>query len=366
MLIEKVICAASVLLVAFAGPVRAELDRYGVLIGRPVSNYLEPVAGEGRWPHYVVNVQTPAGLQRAVINVFSRADEQVLHREVKMEPFALRDPLGGTSKFTQYNGVFDKPDGVHLLPFNSQSGAATGGALDYLRHSDLIADTRNTPWSSVPLVVGGTSVPLWDSLLKNARRVYIFGEPYSNSDGTKGVHDVHQNQGNLATSGFALHDGRWQDGGMIVEYDPTPTWIPSTCGFVPMCSGGYWLSVPSRVLVVTRFQVQMDFSDKNGHGVAPTLVSYSGDGAASDGWVDYGPFWAGQLQVELDTLSGNPDVYLQTDMPAGEWSFRVRSMGVAGANEYIRDFVPSKWTYVRVKANGTPSQWNVRFKYLGP
>ncbi|MCC6561800.1 MAG: DUF2278 family protein [Xanthomonadales bacterium] len=335
----------------FAGSVRAELDDYGVVIGRPTSYYLEPAAGEGKWPHYVVNVDTPAGPQRAVINVYRRVGEQVMHREVAMAPFA------------GYNGIFSKPDGVHHLPFHVAAGADTGGALDYMRNSFLLGDIRTTPWSTAPLVSGGTSVPLWDSLMLNARRVYIFGEPYHNSDGSNGIHDVHQNQGNFAGASYSWLNGRWQDGGMIIEYDPSRIWIPRYCGFVPPCWGGFYLTIPNRTLVMTRFQVQQDFTDSNGHGVVPSQINYNGNSTVANGWVDYGPFWSGQMQVELDALSGNPDVYLQLGAPPTESSYRARSGAAGLGSEFLRDYAPLQWTYVRVRANGAASSWNIRFKY---
>ena len=53
---------------------------------------------------------------------------------------------------------------------------------------------------------------LFDRHLTVGAIVHAFGERY---DTGKGVHDVHQNQGNVAR--YADDDGVWQDGGLIIE-----------------------------------------------------------------------------------------------------------------------------------------------------
>jgi uncharacterized protein YukJ len=52
---------------------------------------------------------------------------------------------------------------------------------------------------------------LFDGHLELGATVHAFGERY---DTGKGVHDVHQNQGNIAR--YQDDDGVWQDGGLIV------------------------------------------------------------------------------------------------------------------------------------------------------
>ena len=52
--------------------------------------------------------------------------------------------------------------------------------------------------------------------------VHAFGEPWR-PDPTRGVHDVHQNQGNIRR--YADDDGVWQDGGLLVQTGATWTAI---------------------------------------------------------------------------------------------------------------------------------------------
>ncbi len=335
-----------------AGSAHAGLDNYGVVIGTPTAHFLEPAASEGNWPHYVVDVSTPEGNYRAVINMFSRKDEQVLHREVAMYPFG------------DYKGVFSMTDGLHYLPFNTGAGSATGGALDFERHPALLKDIGTTPWNTWPPVVGGTTVPVFDNLFAGAKRVYIFGEPYYNNPSSKGIHDVHQNQGNMPGTSFAALNGRYQDGAMIIEYAPSKVWIPRTCGVIPPCWGGYYWYIPNRTLVNTRFQVQRDFTDSAGMGINPTVVNYSGSAAAGAD-ATYGPFTVAQVQAELTTTSGNPDLYLQTGALPTDSSYRLLSKNAAGQTEFLRDN-PGGVVYLRVKANGAASSWNLKLSYLAP
>ncbi|UXI69972.1 YukJ family protein [Tahibacter amnicola] len=312
----------------------AALDDYGVVIGQPTAHYLEPVQGEGNWPHYVVEVATPEGPYRAVINVYSRADEQVLHREVAMSPYG------------NYRGIFGLSDGLHRLPFHTRTGAATGGALDFQRHPSLLKDIGDTPWNTWPPVENGNSVPAFDQLFAGVQRVYIFGEPYFNSNGSKGVHDVHQNQGNAAGTTFARLNGVYQDGAMILEYTPT------------------WSTEPERTLVMTRFQVQRDFTDRAGDGLVPSSSTANGS-ASSGGWVNYGPFNAGQIQVEVTTTAGNPDVYLRVGSRPTTSSYRLASRNAAGQNEFLRDNTGGS-TYIAVRANGAFSRWSIKTSWLPP
>ncbi len=336
----------------FTAPAFAALDNYGVVVGTPTAHYLEPAATEGNWPHYVVEINTPEGPYRAVINVFSRVDQQVLHREVAMAPLS------------SYNGVFSLSPGLHYLPFHTNANASTGGALDFARHPDLVRDIRNTPWNTTGPVVGMTSAPVFDNLFAGAQKVYVFGEPYFNSDGTKGIHDVHQNQGNTAGSSFAHLNGRWQDGAMILEYAPTRVYIPRICGFVPPCWGGFYFYLANRTLVQTRFVVQRDFTDNAGNGVNPLVNNFNAQSTVANGWVNYGPFNAGQLQIDLTSLSGNPDVYIQTGAWPTESSYRTSAVNASG-NEFLRDFVGAN-TYVSVRATGVASSWNLKVSYLNP
>ena len=67
---------------------------------------------------------------------------------------------------------------------------------------------------------------LFDKHLTRGARVYAFGEPWGPDrdrdpffefPNGRGIHDVHQNQGNIRR--YQRDDGVWQDGGLLVERD---------------------------------------------------------------------------------------------------------------------------------------------------
>jgi hypothetical protein len=330
----------------------AELnDGYGVLIGKPTSHGLE-APGLGQWPHYKVKVQTPSGTYDVAINMFSVVQNlgtQVAHRELFMNPA------------NDYRNVYRMSDGWHPLPYHHDANAAGSGALDFLRHSGIIGDITDEAWQQTPLIVDAdnnpntqNAVPQYDQLLATAKRVYIWGEPYTNG---LGVHNVHQNQGN--TDSFLQANGIWQDGGMIIENEPIV--INGYCVRYPCI---FPITIPNRVLVMTRFQVQADFSDYNGKGIAnPTQQTFAGSG--NNSWVSYGPFYgAGQLQVELTNVSGDPDIYSRAVSPPTLQNYSRRSSSNPGLPVFLRDYQPGPVPpqYVSVHANGA-SSWNIKIRY---
>lgn len=109
--------------------------------------------------------------------------------------------------------------------FLDLTGASALPALDFQR-SDILAETGNWRESDV---LDGSDLPepvaSLERLLRRASAanadVYIFGRRYS--DGTPGVHDVHQNQGSLrqflnnGVDDHNDHNDVWQDGAVLVD-----------------------------------------------------------------------------------------------------------------------------------------------------
>jgi uncharacterized protein YukJ len=93
--------------------------------------------------------------------------------------------------------------------------------LDYVR-GNLCTPEQFHP---LPLAKAGPDNDLNELLdrhLRRGARIYAFGEPWGPDDANdpffgfehgRGIHDVHQNQGN--TRQFRRDDGVWQDGGVI-------------------------------------------------------------------------------------------------------------------------------------------------------
>lgn len=106
--------------------------------------------------------------------------------------------------------VREFPVGWSELEKSSESGA-----LDYLR-GDLFHLKNGR---LLPHDIPGRKNDLIDVMMPVLRKacahgstVYLFGEPY---DDWKGIHNVHMNQGSEGK--FASRDGKWQDGGLIIE-----------------------------------------------------------------------------------------------------------------------------------------------------
>jgi uncharacterized protein YukJ len=97
------------------------------------------------------------------------------------------------------------------------------------RGLDYVRDTRCAPGDFRPLPAdrpgpGNDLSDLLDRVLRPGARVYVFGEPWGPDRAAdphfgfphgRGLHDVHQNQGNIAR--FRADDGVGQDGGLVVE-----------------------------------------------------------------------------------------------------------------------------------------------------
>lgn len=166
---------------------------YGVVIGKVKSHYIEDPDSEGRWPHYYIMVETPAGMYECAVNLKSRTENKIEYKEIK------------NLNKNDFSSILSKPDGFHRLESNSKSGA-----LDFIRHPGI----KN---ASIWKLENGTNViELMKSYLKEVTRIYIFGEPY---DRGLGIHNVHMNQGDKKGSVFAIENAIWQDGGVLLEYE---------------------------------------------------------------------------------------------------------------------------------------------------
>jgi Uncharacterized conserved protein (DUF2278) len=169
-------------------------DGYGVVVGSVSHHRIEPPDAEGRWPHYQIWVDTPAGEYECVVNLKSRTQTKIEYRDFRNVP---------RERFAH---VISKPSGFHQL-----ASSPTSGALDVVRHPGL-QDRGCTRWWRES---GLNAVRLIEYYLDNLTRLYVFGEPYVHGFG---VHNVHMNQGDPIGSEHAIENAIWQDGGLIFEY----------------------------------------------------------------------------------------------------------------------------------------------------
>lgn len=166
-------------------------EGYGVVIGPVRSHAPDPPPAAVRRHHYQINVQTPTGVYRCVVNVHSLPPSRVQYRFIQGADWRL------------FRRVLALDPGFHRLapsPFS--------GALDVVRHPYLRA-AMPRQWT---LADERTLTTLLRRALNQTWRVYIFGEPYIER---LGLHNVHVAQGDPPGSAYALENGPWQDGGIL-------------------------------------------------------------------------------------------------------------------------------------------------------
>ncbi|MDZ4782400.1 MAG: DUF2278 family protein [Planctomycetia bacterium] len=188
---------------------------YGVVIGTKHHYYRDPPNDYGQYFHGNVEVATSGGIYRCAIDVDSKQQPNgVEWRKVEMGLSTLK-------------GLTSLADGWHALLSNS-----TSGALDYIRADELhpkvgcvfaifnplfealrqaLQLAINPPWKQ------GTSIQALadlEPLLNSAKRLFIFGEPFTVG---VGVHNIHQNQGDPLGSQWWAENGIWQDGATLIQ-----------------------------------------------------------------------------------------------------------------------------------------------------
>lgn len=204
------------------------LSDYGVAIGTYVTFARDPQDQYGHWYHGHLTIYTPAGNYQSALDVDTPTGVGVSFKTVEHLD---------ASRFATISSL---SNGWHQL-----LSTPTSGALDYIRSELLLArcprrviTTRSSlnPWRfrfhwikeqvlwMLCLVLrqrrgwisstGDNALSTLEQLLPNCKRVFIFGEHYTNG---LGVHDVHMNQGDPSGSAWYASNGIWQDGGVVIQ-----------------------------------------------------------------------------------------------------------------------------------------------------
>jgi hypothetical protein len=368
----------------------ADLPDYGVVVGTVVydnisdialtkSPHLEPQQTEGKYPHYMFYVDSPSGRYQCVIDIFSRKNtssdkESIRYRVV---------PLGiGTQ---EWSSTLSLANGYHQLATD-----ADHGALDYARHPAINKDARTLTWKWDANFVVGEKLPTFDNLFKGVKRVWVFGQPYTSG---LGLHNIHQNQGNVPNSvlqapqgpdgeDHSAANGIWQDGGVILEYAPTKRWIPPLCKVgVPCKKKGHWLKVPNRKLLMTQFQVQEDFTlDTNatidnynlkaGDGYPPLYLydfritggptTISAGAPPMEGQHSNSSGISKKIQILVTPVSGHPVLYGRIGAPPTKQIYDAKSdQPIGGSPETIHSYSasPQHWYWRVFNVGTTPAEF---------
>lgn len=167
------------------------IDGYGVLAGVLSSYSCDADRPEGHYYHCTVTVRTPQGSYRCLVDLDSKSQEEGIEWNVV--------ELGRAS---EHPGA-ELPDAWHRLDARPDSGA-----VDYCRSPQF---RTVDGWRRGS---GRAAFRDLEGLLRHARRLFVYGEPFRTG---RGVHNIHQNQGDPPESRWAPENGPWQDGAVIVE-----------------------------------------------------------------------------------------------------------------------------------------------------
>ncbi|KUL25238.1 DUF2278 family protein [Chlorobium limicola] len=188
-------------------------DGYGVLAGTLHSYSCDRIKHDKQYYHCNIRIKAGPLIYRCPVDLDNKkSSDGIQWRVVEMGRTSLK-------------GISGLRDGWHALRSNPHSGA-----LDYYRSPELaptdecrLADddapdnVMSAPASGcIPwrYGIGAAAFRDLEPLLKHARRLYVFGEPFRNG---KGVHNIHQNQGDPPDSQWVGENGIWQDGCVVAE-----------------------------------------------------------------------------------------------------------------------------------------------------
>jgi hypothetical protein len=168
-------------------------DGYGVLVGTLHTYRCDAGHADGHYYHCTVIVSTPYGPYPCAIDLDSKANRDGIEWRI----VELGKPVRLLLNLIR--------DGWHSIG----GGEDGSGAIDYYRSPDLQGDDT---WKHG---TGHEAFMDLEALLRHSRRLFVYGEPFRN--GVHGVHNIHQNQGDPASSRWASENAPWQDGGLVVE-----------------------------------------------------------------------------------------------------------------------------------------------------
>lgn len=180
-------------------------DGYGVLAGALHSYSCDRAVSEGEYYHCNIRVKVRRIMYRCPVDLDGKKSVDGIQWRVV--------ELGMTS----LKGIAGMQDGWHFLRSDAHSGA-----LDYYRSGELtgsvagegegFGDLQACPsWRSGS---GADAFRDLEPLLKHSSRIYVFGEPFRNG---RGVHNIHQNQGDPPGSRWYAENAPWQDGCVVAE-----------------------------------------------------------------------------------------------------------------------------------------------------
>jgi uncharacterized protein YukJ len=202
------------------------IQNYSVLKGKPTSGKV--VSGNGT--HYQITVEAAGGPFTVAVNIESTDGSEVLYA-IK-QSFTPPDVPGLTALPTGMTPLPSQPNGLALdfvreridgQPMITQAG------LTLLPKKIGAANARPEERRAEALSDAVTAL-ISQAIAAGNATLYAFGSAYADSGHVDGIHDIHMNQGNPISGGFAGDNGIWQDGAMFLQAPglgsgPAQTWV---------------------------------------------------------------------------------------------------------------------------------------------
>jgi uncharacterized protein YukJ len=211
------------------------IQNYSVLKGRPTVGRV--VSGKGT--HYQITVQGTDGLYTVAVNIESTDGSEVLYNiEHAFTPPDMNGlaalPIGMTRLQSQPNGLaldFVREQ-INGRPMITQ-GSLTLLPKEVSTSSPRDLDTREFRGSFTPsakALSNAVTALITQAIADGNATLFAFGSAYTDSGKIDGIHDIHMNQGNPVSGGYARDNGIWQDGALFLQMpninpDPSQNWV---------------------------------------------------------------------------------------------------------------------------------------------
>lgn len=205
------------------------IQNYSVLKGKPTAGKI--VTGKGT--HYQITVQGTSGPFTAAVNIESTDGSEVLYSIE--HTFTPPDPAGLSALPTGMNPLESQPNGLALDYVREQIDGRpmiTQASLTLLpkKVSTSGREYAEPVNPRAQALSNAVTTLISQAIADGNATLYAFGSAYADSGRVDGIHDIHMNQGNPISGGYARDNGSWQDGALFLQLpslnpDPSQTWV---------------------------------------------------------------------------------------------------------------------------------------------
>ncbi|KAL3448083.1 hypothetical protein BJX65DRAFT_275766 [Aspergillus insuetus] len=212
------------------------VENYGVWKAHPVHHVVERRKDDLKSPHLSLYFHDLATGTPKYDLTLTREDKEIqgLYRAAINIKSGLGDPHDSRLVYWVNHRIDQNPlaDELAELDYGFHRGEdqmQNECSLDYIRNSLFnTSDGRLLPHEVAGQfndIIDVLEPNIQQAILENAD-IYLFGSRYNNG---KSMHKMHMNQGNIRK--YQWDDGVFQDGGLIIHFQRTNTWIGFFIGF---------------------------------------------------------------------------------------------------------------------------------------